>query len=86
MTENFILADEALIRKEFSAEQFEYKGDGTHGKGEIRGLYEQIGINYKETYHGVKLLKKTHLSRAAERSPCIGRFFAKFHAECWWNR
>lgn len=86
MTENMILADEALVRSEFSIPDFRYEGDGTNGKHSLKALYEAEGQKYKETYHGVSLLKKTHLSRAAERSPSVGRFVSEFDSECWWNR
>ncbi len=86
MTENLILADEELIRSEFGLLEFTYSGDGCNGKAEIRSLFERAGEKYKETYHGIKLLKKTHLSRAAENSQSIRRFFERFDSECWWNR
>lgn len=86
MTENVILADEDLVRSEFGLPNFIYDGDGTNGKHSLKILYEAQGTKYKETYHGVTLLKKTHLSRAAKNSPSVYQFLNEFDSECWWNR
>lgn len=86
MTENMILADEELVRSEFDLPNFNYEGDGTNGKHSLKVLYESKGAKYKETYHGVTLLKKMHLSRSAVKSPSVSRFFNEFESDCWWIR
>ncbi|MFD1744178.1 DUF4276 family protein [Rhizobium helianthi] len=87
MTENLILADEDLIRSEFGIEDYSYPGDGTHGKSELKNLYENYKKKkYKETDHGVQLLKKTHLSRACQASPPVQQLRDALPQNCWWNR
>lgn len=86
MTENIILADEDLIKGEFSLPQYKYPGDGSNGKGEIKRLYREINVNYKETFHGAGLLKNTYLSRAAANSPSAEGFYSGFNIPCWWRR
>lgn len=83
MTENIILADEEVISGEFG-KTYTYHGDGNHGKNILKQLYLETGKSYRETFHGVTLLKKVRLSRAARRSPCVEAFLADIHVPCWW--
>jgi hypothetical protein len=85
MTENLILADEIVIQAEFIIDEYEYSAEGCSGKSEIRKLYKNIDVNYKEMEHGLKLLKKIRLERAAEKSTFVQRFLQKFQPECWWK-
>lgn len=85
MTENVILADEEVIRNEFGAPDYIYGGDGSNGKSIISKMYREIGINYKETYHGAKLLKKVRLSRSAQLSEVSAHFLEGLTPDCWWK-
>ena len=85
MCENLILADQQTIRQEFSNETYEYPGDGTHGKSLLKCWYKDAGQNYKETFHGVRLLKKIRLNRCAESSSSAKKFVEMLDLECWWK-
>ncbi|MCA3755554.1 MAG: DUF4276 family protein [Phenylobacterium sp.] len=84
MTENIILADEALIRGFFNKPGYTYAGDGCNGKHILKGLFAEIEGNYKETFHGVQLLKKVRLSRAAGKTASAAEFLATMKLSCWW--
>ena len=84
MTENVILADEIAVREVVPAPDYVYKGDGCGGKYELKSLYKEVGINYKEMNHGVAFLKKIRLERAAERSPPVRDFLDSLSLGCWW--
>jgi hypothetical protein len=86
MTENFILADEELVRAEFGLENYVYEGDGCNGKAKIKSMYKELSISYKETFHGANLLKKVKMSNSSENSGSSRSFSNKFDALCWWNR
>jgi Domain of unknown function (DUF4276) len=84
MAENVILADEEMIKIEFGDHGYSYEMEGRPGKTYLRNKYRENGINYKETDHGVRLLKKMRLSRARQKSPSVAHFLTTFNQECWW--
>lgn len=84
MTENIILADEALISDEFDLKNYEYKFDGQNGKNIMEGLYRKNGETYKETSEGVRLLKKMRLCHAAQNSASARQFMSQINLPCWW--
>lgn len=84
MTENMILADEVLIRSQFSNPAYQYDFEGRNGKHALKMLFERDGVSYKETYHGVDMLKKCRVGRAAVASESVNRFHALLPDDCWW--
>lgn len=52
----------------------------------LRDRFGVIGFTYKETFHGVQLLKKTRLENAAAASPSAKAFFEQISRkmDCWW--
>lgn len=84
MTENIILADNAVIRDTFNTENYDYDYEGQHGKGILKDMYKAIGINYKEMIHGVALLKKVRVKECAKSSACLLDFVTTFTKSCWW--
>jgi hypothetical protein len=58
MTENIILADDEIISTEFGID-FEYEHEGQNGKHILSELFlSATNRHYKETFDGVRLLKK----------------------------
>lgn len=84
MVENVILADENAIRDEFGDPNYIYSFEGHSGKSILKAMFGSIDINYKETNHGVKLLKKIRISRSSQKSPTTARFLSTFTQDCWW--
>lgn len=84
MTENTILADEAVIMAEFGLGNYEYNHEGRNGKSRLKDLYRDIDVNYKEMVHGTKLLKKIRLRNASLKSPSVSSFFEDCDIDCWW--
>lgn len=84
MTENIILADEDMVRQYFAIDDYQYAGDGTNGKSIMKELFKGKGENYKETYDGVRLLKKVRISRAARSSKSAAEFYEGLKLPCWW--
>ena len=85
MTENIILADEAVIRQELGNPAYSYSSEGMNGKSVIRSLFKATNRNYKETFDGVQLLKKMRLVRCAQTSASADRFYQQVkHVNCWW--
>jgi hypothetical protein len=84
MTENVILADEQEMRKLFGAE-FIYEFEGRNGKSVLSSLYDAMGIKYRETYDGVRLLKGIVLRNCAAKSSSVKAFLNDLGAvTCWW--
>jgi hypothetical protein len=84
MTENIILADELLIRAEFSIPEYAYDFEGKNGKAILKSIYKSLNQKYLETFHGVRLLKKMRLDRAARSSKSAFDFRSCFNFDCWW--
>lgn len=86
MTENVILADVALIQQKFSIPNYVYAGDGVNGKHQLSMLFKAANENYKETFHGVQMMKAMRLSNSAQNSPSMGRFYNSISqlTDCWW--
>ncbi len=84
MAENVMLADEQMIRTEFNQPDYIYNSEGLSGKSILKSLYRERGESYKETRHGVQLLKKLRLSRSALTSQTVSRFLTSFGYPCWW--
>lgn len=86
MTENLILADEQAIAEAFGLEGYTYCGDGQHGKHKLSTMFKAANQNYKETFHGVNLLKRIRLSRSANASESAAAFYRSISplAACWW--
>lgn len=84
MSENWIMADQDLIRSEFALPNYVYAGDGTNGKHSLKMLCLAANITYKETKIGSNLLKKMRLSRASDFSPSASDFSLAVDGECWW--
>jgi len=85
MTENMILADEEAIRAHFDVEDYQYSEEGKNGKFFLAQMHERAGINYKETTHGVALLKKIRLVRAAKKSAAAASLLQGITFPCWWK-
>lgn len=86
MIENVMLADTVAMQQEMKYE-FEYPGNGCNGKNLLRKLYkEKKEINYKETFHGVSLLKKVRLERVRADVTGIDRLLKICPMDCWWFR
>jgi hypothetical protein len=83
MTENIILADEIIIRKELNME-YTYIYEGTNGKRVLSELFGKAEKTYRETTDGVRLLKKLRLERAARKSPSASYFIRQLSVPCWW--
>lgn len=83
MTENIILADENVICAEFGI-QFVYDHEGQNGKAVLKSLYSAAGKSYRETFHGVTLLKKIRLRRSAAKNKSANDFLSEFSLPCWW--
>jgi hypothetical protein len=79
-----ILADEQIIRNEFNNGDYVYQFEGQSGKSKIKSMYLQIGEYYKEMGHGVKLLNKIRLHRAAQKSASVQSFLKDCGLPCWW--
>ena len=86
MSENVILADEQIIRAEFGDPEYTYTMAGLSGKAKLKTMFGNRGIHYRETNHGIKLLKKIRLSRCALACASTARFMETFVSECWWTR
>lgn len=84
MTENLILADERLIREKFGIEDYRYQSEGQNGKFVLKQMFRHHDTVYRETFHGVDLLKRCRVGRAALNSPSAARFYAGLPPECWW--
>lgn len=85
MTENVILADERLIQTEFGVSDYRYAGDGSNGKHILRGLYRgRDGREYKEMFHGTRLLKSVNLREASTKTSCLQPFLNALNMPCWW--
>lgn len=84
MSENVILADQDLIRSKFGREEYQYEFEGRSGKQVLKNMFKDIDVNYKETIHGVEMLKGTRISRSALNSPSVAAFLDTFTAQCWW--
>jgi hypothetical protein len=84
MTENVILSDEVVIRAEFDNPDFVYAHAGKNGKSALSEMYKQTGVNYKETQHGVRLLKKVRLTRASNHCERLKLFIEELSTPCWW--
>jgi hypothetical protein len=84
MSENVILADEEIIKSEFEDQGYLYEMEGRSGKHYLENKYREKGVTYKETDHGVRLLKKVRLSRAGQNSRSVAHFLSTFNQECWW--
>ncbi len=84
MSENVILADEEIIKEECGDPHYVYNFEGRSGKSLLKQKYAALGVNYKETDHGVRLLKKIRISRSAQKSPSVSRFLDTFKSDCWW--
>lgn len=86
MTENWMLSDEVMIREHFNLPDYKYAHEGQNGKHAIKMMHKDRNENYKETGHGVKLLKKMRLTRSAIVSESAKAFCADFDIDCWWVR
>jgi hypothetical protein len=84
-SENAILADEELVVDEFGIPGYKYCGDGNFGKAVLKKLYQDKGLSYRETFHGVGLLKKMRLSNAKKNSAFVSSFFDSLELQCWWK-
>jgi hypothetical protein len=84
MTENIILSDEAVIAEETADPTYSYTYEGVNGKNLLKGHYRSVGEAYKETDHGVRLLKRIRLRRCEPMSPAVQRFFSTYEQDCWW--
>lgn len=84
MTENVILSDVELIRNEFNIPSYEYISDGENGKAYLKNLFKEKSINYKETIHGVKLLKKMRLKKCLPHNKSVDLFLGGLEVPCWW--
>jgi hypothetical protein len=86
MTENIILADEEVVRSEFSIPEYLYAHEGQNGKHALKVIHLDSGISYKETSDGVRLLKKIRLERAAKKSQSAMSFYNSLSSKlkCWW--
>jgi hypothetical protein len=84
MSENMILADSELIKAEFGIDDYSYIGDGHNGKSFLKQLYKNVSKNYRETVHGIHLLKKIRLSKAALESIFVKEFLDELTLDCWW--
>lgn len=84
MTENIILADEKFMQNYFADPDYTYSFCGSGGKRVLSQKYSDIGLNYKETKHGVAALKKIRLFRSAQKCPAVERFITINPLNCWW--
>ncbi|URK19052.1 hypothetical protein M9H61_06005 [Thalassospira sp. GO-4] len=84
MTENLILSDEELMRSILKDPSYTYTLEGKNGKSHIKRLHKSLGINYKETYHGVNLLKKLRIANCAKASSSANDFYSSTNIKCWW--
>lgn len=84
--ENVILADEDLMRAEFSDATYAYGTEGQNGKSIIKGMYRNAQQHYREMQHGVRLLKRVQLANSATCSQSVASFLETFDRECWWIR
>lgn len=84
MSENVLLADEAAIRHAFNDQNYTYVSEGLNGKHILKTMYKTLGVNYKEMFHGVQLMKRIRLSRARLVSPSVDRFLQNYSGNCWW--
>lgn len=85
MTENIILADELLIREHFDLIDYVYSFEGANGKSILKGIHSAAGVSYRETYHGVVMLKKVRLRRSAGCSASVRAFLDSMNVDCWWK-
>lgn len=84
MTENWLLADENMIRGHFALDGYVYEGEGTNGKSTLKKLFKDRDEHYKETLQGVALMKKMRLTRSALSSASAREFCGSFEIDCWW--
>ena len=84
MTENLILADEEAMKEAFENEEYRYEMEGENGKSILKQLHKRNGVNYKETFHGLQLLKKIRIANCAKTSPSAKGFFDETDLPCWW--
>ena len=84
MSENVILADEAVMKREFNIDDYCYQFEGSNGKHVMKEMYKAQGVKYREMSHGVSLLKKIRLARSAQNSASVASFLNGFAGECWW--
>jgi hypothetical protein len=83
MTENIILSDEEIIHAEFEDPNYVYKDNGFNGKYILSEMFKKKGVNYKETFHGVNMLKKIRLSRCAKNNLSVQNFMNGMSVPCW---
>jgi hypothetical protein len=84
MTENVILADETFVSEQFGKPNYAYTFEGRGGKHILAKMYQDQGIAYRETEHGVQCLKKIRLDRASAASPSVAAFREALPIDCWW--
>jgi hypothetical protein len=86
MTENIILADQEAIKSELADPEYIYSYEGKNGKVILKDLYMRRNVVYRETSHGVRLLKKIRIENSAATSPTAKKFYDKLSAalSCWW--
>jgi len=84
MSENIMLADEHMMRSFLNDPDYEYKFEGSNGKSVMKRVFQAKGLTYKETLHGISLLKKLRLARSAEKSASVQLFLSTMSYDCWW--
>ncbi len=82
MIENWILADHELMAGTFGKAFVKRDYEGMNGKKILSNFL--LPTIYKETVHGVKLLKKVSVERAANNSHSLKRFLDILDMDCWW--
>lgn len=82
--ENLILSDENLIINQFGDSSYKYKYTGIMGKPILKEMYKKKEINYKETVHGVKILKSLRVSNVERVSSSMADIYKNFQRKCWW--
>ena len=84
MTENFILADEVLMKKEIGLVDYKYVAEAKNGKKMLSDFLKGKGVSYQETIHGIKLMKQMRLAHSAQVSPSASSFLSSLNLPCWW--
>jgi hypothetical protein len=72
------------MRKLTDNETYSYQYEGQSGKSILKLLHAAMDEHYKETKHGVALLKQVDLHHSAACSPSVQEFIAGWTLPCWW--
>ena len=83
MTENIFLSDEILMRELLNDPIYAFSDVSCNGKAMIKQIYRNSGVHYKETYHGVLLLKKLRFKNVVDRVVGAKQISERF-SNCWW--